>query len=58
VAERVLRPVRVLDVDPAVAGQLIITPACGLAGLDPAAALRVLRTVRTAAGIVTEELTE
>jgi methionine synthase II (cobalamin-independent) len=58
VAERVLRPVRALDVDPAVAGQLIITPACGLAGLDPAAALQVLRTVRTAAGIVTEELAE
>lgn len=58
IAERVLRPMRMLEVDPAVAGQLIITPACGLARLDPDAALRALRAVRTAADIVTEQIAE
>jgi methionine synthase II (cobalamin-independent) len=58
VSERVLRPVRALGLDPAIAGQLIVTPACGLAGVQPAAALQALRTVRTAAGIITKKLTD
>lgn len=56
VADRVLRELRGLGLGPEVAGQLIVTPACGLAGQDAASAARSLRTVREAAGIVTEEL--
>ena len=40
------------------AGQLIITPACGLAAFTRDAAIRALRTLRTAAGIVTEQLAD
>ena len=58
VAERALRPIRVLEVDPSAAGQLVVTPACGLAGLSHDAALQAIRAVRTAAGIVTEQLAE
>jgi methionine synthase II (cobalamin-independent) len=58
IAARVLRPIRALELDPAVAGQLLLTPACGLADRDPQAALQVLRTLRTAAGVVTEQLSE
>ena len=47
---------RDLGVDPARSGQLILTPACGLAGATRADAVRALRTVRTAADIVTEQL--
>ena len=56
VARRVLRPLRSLGLDPARTGQLIITPACGLAGADWAGAVAALRTVRRAATIVTDEL--
>ncbi|GAB3747356.1 uroporphyrinogen decarboxylase/cobalamine-independent methonine synthase family protein [Microlunatus parietis] len=55
VAERVLGPVRDLALDPATT-RLAITPACGLAGATPADALAILRSVRTAAGIVADEL--
>ena len=58
VSERVLRPVRGLGLDPVVSAQMFVTPACGLANADPAAALQALRTVRTAAEIVTERLLE
>ena len=58
VADRVLRPVRALDLAPAVAAQLVVTPACGLGSVDLPAALQALRTVRTAAGIVTEQLAD
>jgi len=58
VADRVLRPVRALELAPATAAQLVLTPACGLAGVDSSAAVRALRTVRTAAGIVTEKLAD
>lgn len=57
VAHRVLGPVRDLEVDPA-AISLVLTPACGLAQLTPAAAVQSLRTVRTAAGIVADALSE
>lgn len=58
VANRVLRPIRALDLDPAVAAQLVVTPACGLGSVEVSAALQALRTVRTAAGIVTESLAD
>lgn len=58
VASRVLRPVRALGIDPMLASTMVITPACGLAGLDQAGAVRALRTVRTAAGIVTDQLAD
>lgn len=59
VAERTLRPLRALGLDPALlTRRLVLTPACGLAGHRPTGALQGLRTVRTAAGIVTEQLAE
>lgn len=58
VAARVLRPVRALGIDPAHASTMVITPACGLAALDQTAAVRALRTLRTAAGIVTDQLAD
>jgi methionine synthase II (cobalamin-independent) len=58
VAAKVVRPIRTLGLDPAIASQLVITPACGLAGADPVAAVRTLRTIRTAADIVTNQLAE
>jgi methionine synthase II (cobalamin-independent) len=56
VARRALAVLRDLGVDPSCSGQLILTPACGLAGTTGADAVRSLRTVRTAADIVTEQL--
>ena len=56
VARRVLTVLADLGVDPIRSGQLILTPACGLAGTTSVDAVRALRTVRTAAGIVTEQL--
>ena len=47
---------RDLGVEPTRSGQLILTPACGLAGAAGPDAVRALRTVRTAADIVTEQL--
>ncbi|WP_152363512.1 methionine synthase [Microlunatus speluncae] len=55
VAERVLRPVRDLGLDPE-SSRLVITPACGLAGSTPTDAVRILHSVRRAAEIVAEEL--
>jgi methionine synthase II (cobalamin-independent) len=56
VARRVLRVVEDLGIDPGRSGQLLLTPACGLARLTAADAVQTLRTVRTAANIVTEQL--
>lgn len=58
VAERALRPLRALGLDPADASRLVLTPSCGLASATPSDAVRALRTLRTAAGIVTEQLAE
>lgn len=58
VAARVLNPIRRLQLDPAITSQLVLTPACGLAGVSSSAAVGVLRTLRTAAKIVTESLVE
>jgi methionine synthase II (cobalamin-independent) len=56
VARRVVGPIRDLGLEPEIAAQLLVTPSCGLAGLSEADALTALRTVRTAAAIVTEQL--
>ncbi len=58
VAARVLRPLRALGLDPTDASRLVLTPSCGLASATPADAVRALRILRTAAGIVTEQLAE
>jgi methionine synthase II (cobalamin-independent) len=58
VSERVLRPVRALGLEPEVSSQMLVMPACGLAGVDRDTAIRSLRTIRTAAEIVTEKLTD
>ena len=59
VARRALVPLRALGLDPALlTSRLVLTPACGLSGHQPRAALQALRTVRTAAGIVGEQLAE
>jgi methionine synthase II (cobalamin-independent) len=55
-ADRALRPLRALGLGPDVTGQLLLTPACGLAGMQRAEAVRLLRPVRDAAEIVTEDL--
>lgn len=52
-AERVLGPWRRIGV-PLSAGQVVITPGCGLAGASPAEAVRTLRTCREAAAILPE----
>lgn len=54
-AARVLGPLRDLGLQPEVSSRLVLTPACGLAGVSVAEAVRTLR-LRTAAGIVTDEL--
>ena len=55
-AERVLRPLRAVGLDPAYAAQLLLTPACGLAGATRAEAIDALRHLRTAAGIVADQV--
>jgi len=49
VTERVLRFLDMLGLEPAAAGSLVVTPACGLAGADPAWARRALALCRTVA---------
>jgi methionine synthase II (cobalamin-independent) len=58
VSDRVLRPVRALGLEPAVAAHMLITPACGLAGVTSNQGVRALRTVAKAAEIVTDQLGE
>jgi methionine synthase II (cobalamin-independent) len=56
-SRRVLRRLRDLNLDPELlAAQIVITPACGLASATRDGAVRALRTLRTAAQIVTEQL--
>ena len=45
VTERVLRFLDMLGLDPGTAGSLVVTPACGLAGADPAWAREAMRLV-------------
>jgi methionine synthase II (cobalamin-independent) len=56
VARRAMRVLRDLGVEPTRSGQLILTPACGLAGAAGPDAVGALRAVRSAADIVTEQL--
>jgi methionine synthase II (cobalamin-independent) len=56
IARRVLPGLRDLGLDPARSGQLILTPACGLASATQAAAVAALRALRAAADIVSEQL--
>ena len=58
VALRVLRPLRDLGLDPPVAARIVITPACGLASASRDGAVRALRTLRSAADIVTAQLAD
>lgn len=58
VASRVLRPLRDLGLEPGVAAHMVITPACGLASATRDGAVRALRTVRTAAQIVSDQIAD
>jgi methionine synthase II (cobalamin-independent) len=58
VALRVLGPLRDLGLDPPVAARIVITPACGLASASRDGAVRALRTLRSAADIVTAQLAD
>ena len=49
VTERVLRFLDMVGLEPATAGSLVVTPACGLAGADPAWARRALALCQTVA---------
>lgn len=56
VASAVLAPIRRLELPPEISTHTVVTPACGLAGFSRPAAIAVLRTIRTAAGVVGEGL--
>ncbi|WP_375433496.1 methionine synthase [uncultured Friedmanniella sp.] len=59
VARRALVTLRALGLDPALLqAQLVLTPACGLAGATAAGAVQTLRTVRQAATTLTEQLAD
>ncbi len=58
VAQRILRPLRDLGLEPTIATLLVITPACGLAAATRDSAIGALRTLRSAAQIVTEQLAD
>lgn len=56
VAQRTLRPLRGLGLEPDSMSRLVLTPSCGLASATRDGAVRALRTLRTAAGIVSDQL--
>lgn len=58
VARRVLHHLRDLGLEPSIAAHVVITPACGLASARPELAVAALRTISTAAAIVTEQLAD
>jgi methionine synthase II (cobalamin-independent) len=58
VARRVIGPLRDLGLEPPVAARIVITPACGLASATRDGAVHALRTLRSAAQIVTEQLAD
>lgn len=59
VARRALAPLRELGLEPAtLAGQLVLTAACGFASTTTAAAVQALRTLRKAAAVLTEQLAD
>ncbi|MVA75999.1 methionine synthase [Auraticoccus sp. F435] len=55
-ATRALRVLQPLELGPDVAGRVLLTPACGLAGWSAAPATRTLRALVRATAVVTEEL--
>lgn len=55
-AHRILDRIELLGLGPEVSDRLWLTPPCGLAGHSEAEAVRMLRTIATAASIVTETL--
>lgn len=55
-ARRALGVLRPLELGPVIADQVVLTPACGLAGWTEGPALELLRRLGSAAGIVGEEL--
>jgi methionine synthase II (cobalamin-independent) len=58
VARRALRPLLDLGLEPTVSALMVITPACGLAYATRDSAVHALRTLRSAAQIVTEQLAD
>ncbi len=58
IARRALAPLRALPVDPARSGQLVVSPACGLGSRTRIEAVELLRRLRTAADIVTDQLAD
>ncbi len=58
VAQRVLSRLRDLGLEPTFSGRLVITPACGLASATRDRAVSILRAVRKAAAIVTDQLAD
>jgi methionine synthase II (cobalamin-independent) len=54
----VLSPLRDLGLEPPVAARIVVTPACGLASATRDAAVHALRTLRSAAQIVSEQLAD
>jgi methionine synthase II (cobalamin-independent) len=56
VVTRTLDWLRPLELGDRLAGHLTLTPACGLAGFTPAAAVRVARMLREASGLIEERL--
>lgn len=58
VADRVLKSLRALDLAPEITTRTVLSPACGLAGVRVDHAVQALRTLRTAADIVTDQLVE
>ena len=56
IARRALLALRDLGVDPERSAQLLLTPACGLASATRTEAIGALRTLRSAADIVSEQL--
>lgn len=55
-AQRMLRLIDTLGLEPDAAARMLVTPACGLARFEERSAVTALRSVGKAAGIVTEEL--
>ncbi|QGF24475.1 methionine synthase [Raineyella fluvialis] len=55
-AGRALSVLRPLELGPAIADRVVLTPACGLAGWTERPATQLLRRLGSAAGIVDEEL--
>lgn len=58
IAARVLRPLRTLGLEPDVSSRLVLTPSCGLASASQDQAVRAIRSLRTAADIVTDQLAD